>query len=193
MKRSHGEVTIRWVWYVIRTLMVVALVAVLGYYAFNIGLFGSNLYIIATEGMQLRAECVMQDGAINEMNEYFTQEFIKNDEALYTNDYDNYTVTAFNYKLEIEGISVAPWSVDATMQIVERVTGLEGAINESLIPESYTSADFPVPAWTANRYKLHFVRDDGRWFISGMELMEAAPSEKPKGTPYITPTPSLEK
>ena len=71
----------------------------------------SNLYILTSEGMALRAECVFADGARNDLEEYFTLSFLQSDPAMSDATYANYTITDYNYDLTIERISVLPWSM----------------------------------------------------------------------------------
>ena len=99
MGRSRGEVASRSIWFVARTLLIIVLVAALGWYVFTVAFNASNMYILATEGMQLRSECVLQSGEELELTEYFTGEFIQGDELLASGKYDDYTITDYNYRL----------------------------------------------------------------------------------------------
>lgn len=191
MGRSRGEVASRSIWFVARTLLIIALIAGLGWYAFKVAFNAGNMYILATEGMQLRAECVMQDGPKLELTEYFTAEFIENDELLSSGKYDDYTVSDYNYKLSLEGFSLNPWADRVTVQIVERVEQMQGAVNADRIPEDAPEdAEYPLPEWEAGRYKVTFVKEDGRWYIDELTLLEANPSMEPKRTPLLTPNPA---
>ena len=189
--RSRGEVASRSLWFAARTLLIIALVALLGYGVFLLGLNGSNLYIIATEGMKLRAECILQDGAKLELTEYFTEDFIDGDELLSSGTYDDYTVTDYNYKLSVEGVSLLPWGTTASFTVVERVESMQGSINSDRIPEDAAEdAEYPLPEWESGRYRMDFVKNNGRWYISGLTLLEASPSEAPLRTPDLSITPA---
>ena len=193
MGRSRGEIASRSIWFVARTLLIVALVAALGWYVFSVGFNASNMYILATEGMQLRTECVMQDGPMLELTEYFTEEFINNDELLVSGKYDDYTVSDYSYKLSVEGFNLNPWASRATLQVVERVEQLQGSINSDRIPEDAPEgAEYPLPEWEAGRYKMTLEKVNGRWYIDELILIEAEPSMEHKRTPLITPDPSSE-
>lgn len=179
----------RGILYALRTALLAVLVIAAGYFALQIGENSSNIYILATEGMQLRAECALQQSSRDALPEYFTPEFLQSD-GLFTKDtYANYTITDYNYTLEVENVSVFPWSSSASMQAVERVERIVGQINKDSIPEGMDPAQFPLPEWEAARYRITFSRVDGRWYISGLKLLETAPQEAPRRTPRITPAP----
>lgn len=193
MGRSRGEIASRSIWFVARTLLIIALVAALCWYVFTVAFNASNMYVLATEGMQLRSECVMQDGPKLELTEYFTGEFIQGDELLASGKYDDYTITDYNYRLSVTGFSLNPWSDRATLQLVERVEQLQGSINAERIPEDAPEgAEYPLPEWEAGRYRVTFEKVSGRWYIDELQLLEANPSMEPKRTPAPTADPALE-
>lgn len=176
--------------YVLCTVLILIGVLAAGYFVFEMGLNGSNIYILATEGLQLRAECVLEEASKDTLLEYFTPDYLADDELFSQNTYSNYTISDFNYALEVEKLSVFPWSTTASMQVVERVERITGQINKDSLPEGTSDqTQFAVPEWEAGRYRVSFVRIDDRWYISELKRLEAAPEEAPKRTPLITPAP----
>ena len=61
--------------YIVRTLLLIILACIVCIGAFLTAERMSNLYILASEGMALRADCVIADGARNDLEEYFTLTF----------------------------------------------------------------------------------------------------------------------
>lgn len=185
--------------YIVRTIMTVIAVILLCALAFLTAERMSNLYILTSEGMALRAACVLSDGDRETLEEYFLLTCLSEDERLNGNEYGNYTVTSYNYDLSIEGITVMPWSATATVTAVEKVT-LKGAIDADLVEEDKTAADYPLPEWETARMKLHFVNTGERWYVSELELLETNPDAAALRTPDLsqkvlpmaTPTPSPE-
>ena len=183
--------------YVVRTLLFLIMGCIVCIAAFLTAERVSNLYILTNEGMALRAECVLADGAENDLEEYFTLTYLERDALLSDTTYDSYTVSSYNYDLQIEKISVLPWSMSATVTAVERVS-VKGTINASLLEEGDSVENYPVPAWTAERYRIDFVNSDGRWYINDLEALEDNPAEAVLGTPdpnrspipAATPTPA---
>ena len=182
--------------YVVRTLLLVILAVILCIGAFLTAERYSNLYILTSEGMALRAECVFADGARNDLEEYFTLTFLGSDPAMSDATYANYTITDYSYDLTIEKISVLPWSMSATVTATERVT-LKGTINADQLSEDQNAADFPLPEWTPVRYKIKFLNANSRWYISELTVLEENPDTSNLGTPdpnespipAATPTP----
>jgi hypothetical protein len=136
--------------------------------------------------MRLRAECVLQDSPKLELTEYFTSRFIENDKLLSQTAYDNYTISDFTYTLSVEKLVTLPWSVNASMQVVERMTSMSGNINSDFLPEGADPADYPLPEWRSGRYLITFAKVEGRWYISTVTYIEEAPDEKPKNTPDMS-------
>ena len=177
--------------YVVRTLLLIILAAILCIGAFLTAERTSNLYILASEGMALRADCVLADGARNDLEEYFTLAFLQNDPAMSDTTYSNYTITSYNYDLTIEKIFVLPWSLSATVVATERVS-MKGSINADQISEGQDAGDFPPPEWTPVRYKITFINSNARWYISELNVLEENPDTSDLGTPdpNLSPIPA---
>ncbi|MEN6419823.1 MAG: hypothetical protein ABFC73_12985 [Clostridiaceae bacterium] len=191
LRRARRSMT-----YVVRTLLLVIMACIVCIGAFLTAERVSNLYILASEGMALRADCVIADGAKNDLEEYFTLTFLENDPAMTDATYSNYTITNYHYDLAIEKIFVLPWSTSATVTAVERVS-LNGNINADQLGEGQNAADFPLPQWTPVRYKIKFINVNSRWYISELTVVEKDPPQTNIGTPdpnespipAATPTP----
>ncbi len=172
------------------TLLTVALIALLAYGCMIWAMHTSNLYVLATEGLELRAACIVTNGSISELGEHFTQEFLSDDDALYDGKYKEFTVSAYDYRLTVEGISVMPWSTKASMTVIERMASMTGSANDE---SEESSARKALPPYITARYKVLFEKRSGRWYISGMELIEENPKEEQLPTPdmslYVSPTP----
>lgn len=173
----------RGIWYFMRTVLIVAAVIALCYCAFVTALRMGNLYILATEGMQLRATCILEDGDREQLRQYFTDDFLASDTALGSRTYQDFTVTNMDYRVEVKGISVWPSSEYATVTVDDRMASLSG---------DYNGADASVsslPAWQGARYQLGFARDGDRWRIYQIRLLQATPSGEPAHTPDPNMTP----
>ncbi len=187
MARNKFRVARRSIWYVIRTLIIIAAIVSLCLGVFVTAMHISNLYILATEGLPLRAECILKDGDVLSLSEYFTGEFIENDLALYKGTYSDFTISAFDYRVEVENISVLPWNTRATMQIVDEMASVSAAQNDT----TEGAAKLELPAWTPSRYIVSFTKEGSRWYISALTLIEENPVQAPKPTPdmsLITPS-----
>lgn len=183
--------------YIIRTMILALLILTLCILAFLTTERMSNLYILVSEGMSLRADCVLGEGDRDALHGYFTGAAIARDEKLNSSAYNKYEISTYNYDLEIEKIAVYPWSVEATVTAVETVT-LKGTIGVDYIEEGKTAADYPLPEWERDRLAIHFVNSGLHWYITSVEILERKPYTEPLLTPdpdatvlpMATPTPS---
>lgn len=186
--------------YIVRTILIVMVTILLCALAFFTAERISNLYILASEGMSARMTAVLsRDSDRSGLEEYFLPSCIARDEWLSTDVYSNFTVSSSSCNLNIEKVSVLPWSSTATLIATEDVT-VKGAILADKIEEGKTSSDYPMPEWHGGRYEIDFVNDGERWYISDLKLLDEDPQEKPLNTPDLsksilpmaTPTPSPE-
>lgn len=173
--------------YIVRTMMLVIAGILLCALAFLTAERMSNLYILTSEGMALRASCVLDEGDRETLEEYFLLTCISEDARLNEDAYRNYTVSSYNYDLSIENITVLPWSATATVTVVETVK-IKGSINSDLIETDKTAADYPLPAWETARLKLHYINTGERWFVSEIEVMETEPDAAALRTPDLSQT-----
>lgn len=183
MSRNKYAVASRSIWYVLRTLLIITAIVALCLGVFVEGMHVSNLYILVTEGLEARAECILTDGAVLDLTEYFTEEFVRNDNALYDGLYDAFTVSSFDFRVEVEGIHVWPWNTRATMQVLTYLAAINASAND---PESGAE----LPEWTAARYSISLARSGSRWYITGLTLVEENPELEPAPTPNYSLLPS---
>ena len=177
--------------YIVRSLLLIFMAVIVCIGAFLTAERYANLYILTSEGMAIRAECVFADGARNDLEEYFTLTFLDNDPAMSDSTYANYTITDYNYDLTIDRISVLPWSMSATVTATERVS-LKGVINADQLGEDQNPLDFPLPEWAPKRYQIKFINANARWYISELTLLEENPDSDSLGTPdpNLSPIPA---
>jgi len=183
MSRNQYTVARKSIWYVLRTLLIIAALIVVALYVFTGAMHVSNIYILVSEGMEKRAECILEGGSVNELTEYFTEDFVTKDTALYAEKYSDYTITNFIYKLNVESMFVLPWDTSASMKVTESMLSLSGTINEG------AAENVEAPAWTPALYSVRLTRISGRWYISDIILLEENPATAIKPTPNMSLVP----
>ncbi len=184
-KANPLRIARRSLWYLLRLLIILTGIVGLCYGVFIEAMYVSNVYIIVTEGMALRADVILTSGATADLKSYFTEGFINSDYMLYEGAYDDYTVDSYDYRFSIENISVLPWSKNASIIYVERIPSIQGSANSS-------AESSVIPAWTAVRYNITMTRVDGRWLVSKLAIVEINPVEEAKPTPdyaQLSPSP----
>lgn len=167
----------RVIWYALRIVLIASAVLGLCYGVFTEAMYLSNIYIVVTEGMPLRAEAILRDGSVSELSQYFTEEQILSDAMLYSDDYSGFTVDSYDYRYDIGRFKVLPWSKNASMVYIERIPTINAT------PESDTEENASAPAWQAVRYNILLTKTEGRWLISGLEVLELDPQEDVLPTP----------
>ena len=186
--------------YVVRTILIVMVTILLCALAFFTAERISNLYILASEGMSARTASVLsRETDKSVLEEFFLPSCIARDEWISTDAYSDFTISSFSTNLNIEKVSVLPWSSTATLIATEDVS-MKGGILADKIEEGKTSSDYPLPEWQGGRYEIDFVNDGERWYISDLKLLDKDPQEPPLNTPDLsksilpmaTPTPSPE-
>ena len=179
MSRNKYAVARRSIWYMLRLLLLIAAVVALALGAFMSALYTSNIYIILVDGMQKRAACILQDGSVQDLSEYFTEEFIASDAALTSGAYDGFTVNNFDYRVDVERLRAYPWSATVRVQTLLRLASLSATANEE-------AAGKEPPAWQSGRYNVVFVKREGRWYIDEIVLIQENPAQSPLPTPDMS-------
>lgn len=180
--------------YIARTLTVLGLGLVLCVLIFVGCARLSNTYIIVNEGMAARAEFILQEGSVVDLQNYFTEDCLTGDSRLSDTTYKSYTINNYSYVLTFERIRVWPWLSTLSVDIIEEIRSISGTLNG----EEGTRASSP-PAWTPIKYRLTLDKVDGSWRISSLTTLEVNPDREPEATsdpsrsplPMATPTPTL--
>ena len=136
MPKNQYAIARRSIWYLLRTLLVIALIVVLCLTAFVTAMHISNIYILVTEGLELRAGYILQGGEIAPLTEYFTENFIAQDPALYAGTYSSFNVTNFIYKIEVKSLLTLPGDSTATVKVYEKMLSVSGSPMEGTDPEA---------------------------------------------------------
>lgn len=179
----------RGIWFFMRTVLIAAVLLALFFSVFVYAMRASNLYILAVEGMQLRAECVLASNSQEALSAYFTPAFLAEDAALTQTPYADYTIKSYDYRVEVEDISVWPWSSSASVTVVDKMHALTGELHEDKRPADAKDAAFPPPEWAAARYILRFRMKDDRFYITQIQFVEEASQEDARPTPDMSKTP----
>ncbi|HWR20069.1 MAG TPA: hypothetical protein VN608_10640 [Clostridia bacterium] len=184
--RNKYAIARRSIWYVLRALLIAAAVIVLALGLFLTAMNVSNLYILTTEGMELRAKTILNNGSALDLSPYFTETFIQNDPSLYAGSYAGFTIKTYNYRIDVERFSVLPWGNTATFRVTERMLAVSAVQTDT----SETAEKLTLPEWTDARYDVVFKIVDGRWYISELHVIELNPPEQAKPTPNMSLLPS---
>ena len=81
--RSKYGVARRSIWYILRFVLIASVVVTLCYAALMEAMYVSNIYIIVTEGMEMRADCILGNKSKAELTEHFTETSIRSIEWIH--------------------------------------------------------------------------------------------------------------
>ena len=119
----------RVIWYALRTVLIASAILALCYGVFTEAMYISNIYIVTTEGMSMRAEAVLRSASVSDLRQFFTEEQISRDVLLYRGDYHDFTVESYDYRYEIKGFRVYPWKTVGTVTYIERIPVINATPN----------------------------------------------------------------
>ena len=173
----------RLIWHIASRLLILTIVlgmmVISFYYAMNM----SNMYVVLKDGMARRAQVVMMQEDVSELGKYFQQSFLARDQAVQDtvnglSPYRDYTVRGIDHRLEMGFTWVWPWDTTAKVVIVERIPRIDGRIKGSKAEEYIAlygdDAIYP-PGWVSARYQVQMVKENGRWHIRSLSLLETLP------------------
>ena len=183
--------------YIARTIALVFLGVMMCVLSFVFCARLANLYILVNEGMAQRIECILQDGAREELDNYFTADCIASDGRLYDTTYQPYTVSSYNHMLDFSRIRVWPWLSQLSVDVLEQTEHIVGTANSNAV-----DPDSAPPPWTPIRYRLTASKVKGSWRISSIATLTVDPkidplptadparSPLPMATPTVSPVPT---
>lgn len=170
----------RLIWWIATHLLwltlILGLMTVVFYYTMNM----TNIYVVLKDGMAKRAAVVMTGEGRGELDRYFQQSFLNNDAALLsldqgTSPYQDYNIRGMDHRLALDFAWLWPWDEAATVTMTERIPRIDGRAKgtraEALIASGGSRALYP-PSWQAGRYSVKLVRENGRWRVKSLVLLQ---------------------
>ena len=169
----------RSIFYFIRTVLIILVTVLLCVLAFICASRVSNLYILISEGMPLRADSMLHGVDDPDLTTYFTPDCIRNDATLRAQSmsaYEQFTFSGYEYDITIDKMHVFPWQTRIYVDAIEQISSIKGSA-------STDASSAEIPAWTPIRYRLDMEHINGRWYISAISLIEVNPKLPAENTP----------
>lgn len=190
----------RLLWFTASRLLIITFCAALVTLAFYMALNTANIYILISDGMQERASMILTRESKTDLDNYFRDEFLAEDEALNialseNSPWIDYAITDYDYELHVQWMWTWPWEDKATATISETIDNITGRVvaeSQSLVNDGIISAT--PPAWQGGEYTVTLFRSDGRWRIAGLTqtLIYIQETPIPQSTPTPEPTQGLQ-
>ena len=177
-------------------IAAVSLVVGLCMLGFNVARATGNVYVIATEGMQVRAANILMpnDEDTGDLTKYFTTQWLEQDAELAgQHAYEQDSITDFDHRVHLESVWAQPWADTATVTLVETVNTIKGSHPTGEFNEAGEEITEPCAPWEKRRYKITCVKLGSAWLIDHLEVTEVLePDPTPTPEPELTPTPEPE-
>ena len=181
--------------FAVTLVAVVSLVVGLCMLGFNVARATGNVYVIATEGMQVRAANILMpnDEDTGDLTKYFTSQWLEQDTELSEHAYTQDSITAFDHRVQLESVWAQPWADTATVTLVETVNTIKGSHPTGEYDETGEEITEACAPWEKRRYKVTCVKLGSAWLIDQLEVAEVLePDPTPTPEPELTPTPEPE-
>jgi hypothetical protein len=176
----------RSIWFIVKIMLVCVVVISLMVVGYTIARDSANVYIIATDGMKVRAGVVIADEDSAQLYKYFTGTFVADDAELNNSRYEDYLIRDFEYKIKVKSLWCNPWDGTAEIVVDEAIPDIDGekpASNDNEKP-------LPPPEWPRREFKLSLVNTDDKWLIDSITILDHLdPEPTPTDEPEISPTP----
>ena len=163
------QYTRRLIWFIAGKLILICVLLGTLVCGFFMAMNVANINIVLEDGMEKRVDVMLTRQEAEELNKYFSGDFLRQDSALEdaingNSLYAGYNITDYEYNLTIERLWAWPWDSYATGTVVERVTGISGkAVTTGRSADS-------IPHWQGGRYDVTLAKYNGQWKIAGMQL-----------------------
>lgn len=157
--------------YILKKAVLLLIICVIGFLAFNIAFNHSRVRVFVNDAMTDRAAVILQHGDVETMQKYFDTSFMEKDMASTDSAYKYYNITKYDYEMEINSVSVgwiAPRS--ATVTVSEYVTDIKGQFTGTE-EEKIGKSDNP-PDWQPAKYRIKMKKQNGRWYIFSIDKVK---------------------
>jgi hypothetical protein len=182
--------TLRFVWYVLRIVILAASAFAILVVAFFVAKDSANVYVIVTDGMKARASSILMPNQESSLSKYFTSGFIKSQTK--NSDYADFLISDFTYKLSVESLWCNPWKKIASVTVVESIPSIiSSSTSADTSTDSTKKAPVP-PQWPRARYTVNCIRVADYWRIDSItkvESLQPEPTPSPEPSTYITASP----
>lgn len=146
---------------IIFIVLIGLLLIISGLTAFNL----SNIYITVNEAMDRQAQVVLDDAPVEQLNEYFTPDYLNNEFFWLQKQYQPLDVVSYEHSVKIHISVPMPWSKDAYVVVEDSVTNIKLVEHKE---DKETAAGPAIPEWNNMPQRLHLVREEGRWKINNV-------------------------
>lgn len=179
----------RFLGFVASRLVIFSIISTLVILAFYLAMNTSNIYILLSDGMKMRASVILTREDAEELNSFFDSDYLASDEALNiglssASPYLPYKISSFNYDLSMEWMWSWPWEDTAEAVIVEKIPRIVGSVqSEYKAQASEGLISSAPPSWVGGRYTVTLKRINGEWKIADLHQTQVIVNPTPVPAP----------
>lgn len=170
----------RFMWFWTVKLFWVCVISALMTVTFYLSMNVTNIIILVKDGMAARAQVILRmEPNAEELGKFFSSEYLARDATLQRSlagdsVYVDYDIRGLDHRLSLEWMWSWPWEETASATVVESVPAIDGKIKSSLREAALAQDETRLypPAWGNARYRVTLVREEGRWKIASLHLLE---------------------
>jgi hypothetical protein len=160
--------------YIIGKLLILLVVATLLVFSFLAAKDYMNINVLISDGLKERAGVVLKGEDSANLSRIFTEEYLKRDDKLRTDTYDDYVIRSFLQDIDIGFELIMPWEQKVTIRVSETVSNIDGELPKESQTENMTEVDIRPPAWNGAVYLVTLERHETAWRITNMEWVSQA-------------------
>ena len=174
--KEGGNKPARGILYVLSRLAIVVVVVALVIVAFYAAMNTMNIRMVAKDALSLRVDS-------SQLGSFFTEHFLVTDSVLTGAAYEEFQITNYYQRTDINPPIVWPWQTEVTVSADDVITEIAGhKISVTDENEEADQSGEKPPEWLNGKYELSMVKAGDAWVIDDMKLVEAdapEPSETP--------------
>lgn len=182
--KEGGNKPARGILYVLSRLAIVVIVIALVFIAFYAAMNTMNIQMVAKDALTLRAEVVLvhdeEKVDSSQLHSFFTEHFLATDPVLTGTTYQEFQITNYYQRADINPPVVWPWQTEVTVSADDIITEISGHKTSADENDGTVQSDEKPPEWMNGTYELSMVKVGDIWRIDGMKLIREAPPEAPK-------------
>lgn len=151
--------------YTLTRVILIALIAMLllfsGITAYNL----SNIYITVNEAMDKQAQAVLDDLPIEQLQKYFTPNYLNNEFYQLKERYQSFDIISYEHSTKVHIGIPAPWAKEVYMTVEDTITDIVPMPRQD---DEGNDVKQIIPEWDNALKRLRVIYTDGLWKIDGV-------------------------
>jgi hypothetical protein len=131
-----------------------------------------NINVLVGDGFSQRASIILKSTDASSLSRIFSQDFIENDDELYSGKYDTFIIRSFIQDIDVDFKLVMPWSKETIVRTKEIIEKIDGELPNDQRYEGMPEHLIYPPVWDNAIYDVTLDRFESTWKITRIEKVE---------------------